>query len=397
LLCGRRKDGVCGGEAIIMPVTGSWCAIEFGPGALSTNECQTNILKFFEGIARSGLGTAISNMSARLGGVVGPNASVPYLLASSGSDSCYLSSFTRLFMDGAAQEFAVGDNALLKLSCHPLRLSGRILRGLGLDDLVIVNSNLYSTCHVEDWPAADMSRVTAALIEMYPANAIWVRGLIDRFHQDDLTRLEQEGYLVSPARPVEILDASELDWKVPSNLKKDLKKIHKIQGAKPFVGGAFSDDDFEVMAGLCRKTTVDAHSTLMPQYTPEFFRACAHWDDCRFVGFRSIATGQIVGFATLITGSKVYTCGTLGFDSAGPHARLFYPALSALEMQQAVEARRPFNLGFGAVEFKRFRGTRSAVEMNALYVRHLPRLKRQMWTAIMAATRAAAGPVMRRL
>lgn len=134
----------------------------------------------------------------------------------------------------------------------------------------------------------------------------------------------------------------------------------------------------------------------MPHSGAPFFRACAGWSDCRFVGMRDLS-GALRGFATIVADGRRFTCGTLGYDMADEHARRIYPALIALTMKQAIEARCPFNLGYGAADFKRRRGAVAAMEMNAFYLRHLNGLKRAAWHSTTAAMSALAGPVMKRL
>ena len=87
----------------------------------------------------------------------------------------------------------------------------------------------------------------------------------------------------------------------------------------------------------------------------------------------------------------------LGYDLDDEHARPLYPALSALEMEQAIEARLPFNIGYGAMDFKRVRGTTPTMEMNAFYIRHLPMVKKSLWRSTISAIGSLAGPIMKRL
>jgi len=370
--------------------------IEFTAAESNAKAHGDGTLGFFAALTKLGLKAAIPNLSAQLGAVVGPHAAVPFVVSIAGGGACYLSSFTRMYMDGAAQEFAASRNMLLRIFAPGLAVSGHAARALGMDDIVTVSNNLHSTSHIGDWSGLDSAAMTAALVAKYPRHAIWVRGLIDRLHPQELALLKAEGYVVAPSRPVEVLDPTPADWKIASNLRKDLKKIDRLPNLKPFVGGPFSDADFAAMERFCRSATVERHGILMPHYTSEFFRACAAWADCRFVGLRG-AAGELRGFATMIMGSNRITCGTLGYDLNDQHARPIYPALNALEMEQAISARRPFNIGYGAAEFKRVRGTSPAIEMNAFHVRHLPGAKRSLWQTSISAMAGLAGPVMKRL
>ncbi len=370
--------------------------IEFIPATPDAETQGDGALGFFAGLATLGLKAAIPNLNAKLGAIVGPKTALPYVVSVDGGGLCYLAGFTRMYMDGAADELGSSGNTLLRLFAPSVAVSGHAARALGMDDVVTVNNNLHSTCHVGDWSGLDIGAMTAALIAKYPRHAIWVRGLNDRLHADELARLKVQDYVVAPSRPVEILDPTVPDWKIASNLKKDFKKLDRLPDMKPIVGGPFSDADFAAMERFCRSATVERHSKLMPHYTAAFFRACAAWPDCHFVGLRDSA-GALRGFATMFYGATRITCGTLGYDLNDEHARPIYPALSGMEMQQAIEAKLPFNIGYGATEFKRVRGTTPALELNAFYIRHLPIVKRNLWQATLSAMGQLAGAVMKRL
>lgn len=370
--------------------------IEFTRGSASEEALSDPSLAFFAALAKLGVRAAIPNLSARLGAIVGPNTALPIVVSVDGGGLCYLASFTRMYMDGAADELGASNSMMLRLFAPGVATGGHAARALGMDEIVSVNNGLHSTSHVGDWSKVDIGAMTSALIAKYPRHAVWVRGLNDRLHTTEIARLKAQGYAVAPSRPVEILDPTATDWKIASNLRKDLKKLDRLPGMKPFVGGPFSDADFGAMERFCRSATVERHSILMPHYTAAFFRACASWPECRFVGLRD-SSGALRGFATMIMGPDRITCGTLGYDLGDEHARPIYPALNTLEMQQAISARLPFNIGYGAAEFKRVRGTQPAMELNAFYVRHLPALRRSLWQTTLAAMGKLAGPVMKRL
>lgn len=369
---------------------------EFTPATAPEETRGDGTLGFFAALAKVGLDAAIPNLSARLGAITAPDTVLPFVVGIDGGGACYLASFTRMYMDGAADELGGSNSALLKLFAPGVAVGGHAARALGMDDVVIVGNNLYPTSHLGDWSALDIGDMTAALIAKYPRHAIWVRGLTDRLHAEEIARLKRQDYVIAPSRPVEILDPTAPDWKIARNLRRDLKKLERLSGLKPFSGGSFSGADFSAMEHLSRSATVERHSTLMPHYAAEFFRACAQWPANRFVGLRD-ESGKLRGFATIVLGRRTITCGTLGYDLDEAEARQIYPSLIALTMEQAILERRPFNIGYGAADFKRLRGTLPALEMNAFYVRHLPALKRSLWQTTLAAMSALAGPVMRRL
>lgn len=352
-------------------------------------------LTFFGSLATLGIARAIPNLSARLGAVRGPFASVPVVTSVDGGGACYVASFTRMYMDGAADELGASNSLALRAFAPGIAAGGHLARALGMDDIVVINNNLHPTCHVDDWSAIDIGAMTSLLAETHPGDALWMRGLTDRLHGPLIARFKAAGYIITPSRPVDILDPTEADWKITRHLREDLNKLPRLPRLAPFAGGTFSGADFAAMERFSRSATVERHSRLMPQYTAAFFRACAAWPSCRFVGLRDDAQ-RLRGFATIITGDA-FTCGTLGYDLNDEHARRIYPALMVMTMNEAIKARVPFNLGYGAADFKRRRGTTPAMEMNAFYVRHLPFVKRQLWQTTTSAMGALAGPVMRRL
>lgn len=369
---------------------------EFGTDTASTPDCAASLHGFFAALARAGLQAVIPNVSAKMGTVTTEGREIPFLVSICGGGPCYLASFTRTFIDGAAGVLAKSSSPALKLLAPGVLLAGPLTRALALDDLVIINSNLFATCVAEDWSDVDITAMTEALAGRYPTRALWVRGPIDRLHGRLLERLRAQGFLIVPSRPVEILDPTSPQWKASSNLRKDFKKLGRLAGLQAFVGGPFSADDFQTMARLCRLATVERHSLLMPQYSAAFFEACAAWPECRIVGLRE-PSGKLRGFANVVVGRDMIACGTSGYDPADEQARKIYSALATLEMHQAIELHRPFNFGFGATQYKRVRGTEPAIEMGAFYVRHLPTLRRHAWQTVLGAIKVAAGPVARRI
>jgi hypothetical protein len=351
---------------------------------------------FFATLARGGLPVAIPNLSARLGTASIDGQTIPFLVSVGGGGRCYLASFTRTFVDGGADALAKSSSRALKLLAPAINLGGPFTRVLGLDEHIVLNSTLFATCRADNWAGLDIAAMTQAFAGRYPAQALWVRGLVDRLHGDLLKRLDAQGYLLVPARPVEVLDPTPADWKASSNLRKDIKKLGRLESLTPFVGGPFGAADFETMARLCRLATVERHSALMPHYSAAFFEACAGWADCRIVGLRD-TSGAIRGFANVVVGQDMIACGTIGYDLQDERAREIYPALNTLEMQQAIELRRPYNIGFGATEYKRVRGAVAAMEMGAFYLRHLPALRRHAWQTALATVRTMAGAVAKRL
>lgn len=363
-------------------------------GAPGKNEDP--ILSLLRAMSGAALQSAIPNLSAALAAYRAPRAHIPIVAAVKGGGSCYLASFTRIYMDGAADELGSAKSALLRLFAPGVSIGGYAARAMGMDDIVTVNNNLHPTCHVGDWRGLNVHDMTAALIAHYPRDAIWVRGLNDRFHGGELSRLKAAGYIVAPSRPVDIFDSTGSGWKITRHLREDLNKLNRLPGLTPFAGGQLAKADFVTMERLSRSATVERHGNLMPHYKAPFFQACASWPDCLLVGLRD-GRGRLRGFATIIQGADRLTCGTLGYDLADERARLIYPALMAMTMNEAIKTKRPFNIGYGAADFKRRRGTSQAMEMNAFYVGHLPAARRSLWQAVTAAMATLAGPVMKRL
>lgn len=371
--------------------------VEFSPSSAATM-CGEPTLRFFAALWKHGLKSAIPNLSARLGAVIGPKGAVPIVVSIDGGGLCYLASFTRMYMDGAADELGASGSTVLRLFAPGVAVGGHAARAFGMDEIVIVDNNLYPTSDIGDWSELEIGAMTKALIETYPRRAIWVRGLTDRLHGAEIDRLKENGFVVAPSRPVEILDPTPANWKAPTNIRKDLTRLNRVPNVKVHIGGPFNDADFAAMERLSHSATVERHSALMPHYGAAFFRASSEWSDCRFVVLRDERSGALRGFVSMITGPKRITCGTLGYDATDEeHGQRLYRALISFEIEQAMQARCPLNIGYGATALKRLRGTTPALEMNAFYISHLPVLRRRLWQTTLAAMSALAGPVINRL
>lgn len=368
---------------------------EFGPETAIVFRCDGSSPDLFAALAHDGLQAAIPNVSAVMGMAATDTHRIPFLVSTQGGGECYLASFTRTHVDGAAQALAGSDRFWLRALAPGFRLAGPLLRSLAMDDLVIVNANLFPTCTVDDWGNADVPAMIEAMTRRYPSHAIWVRGLTDRVHGRLLERLAAEGFAITPSRPVEIFDPAP-PWKATRQLRLDLNRLERLPGLRPFVGGPFPEEDFEAMSRLCRLATVDRHGHLMPQYTAAFFKACSTWPACLTVGLRE-PSGTLRAFANLIVGRDMIGCGTIGYDAEDEQAKGVYPALMALAIRQAAEMGLPFSIGYGATRFKRARGTQAAMEMGAFYIAHLTRRRRLSWRAMLAVMKRAAGPIGRRL
>jgi hypothetical protein len=200
------------------------------------------------------------------------------------------------------------------------------------------------------------------------------------------------GYLLVAARQVHHFDGAGAGYLRRDATRRDRRLLSRRDGYRTCEHDDFSASDMPRIARLYRMVYLERHSPLNVDYTDAFFLRAWRERWLEFVGFRN-PDGEVDAVMGCLRTDGTVSTPFLGHDTTRPVELGLYRRLVALLLERTAERREHLNFSSGADEFKRRRGGEPVLEFNALHVAHLPRLRRQAWQALAAASDRYAAQV----
>ncbi|MFO1033398.1 MAG: GNAT family N-acetyltransferase [Hyphomicrobiales bacterium] len=281
---------------------------------------------------------------------------------------------------------------------HLLRLvlaaAGLVAAPAQLNRIVTINNWLLTTNppRARDPHLADAQ--TAELVARYPHHMLALRSLTRRQQAPLMQALENRGWLMMPARQVYFME----DAAQALRMRRDCLRDEKAFRQTPLrfdVLKTMTAEDAARIAALYRQLYLEKHSTLNPDYTAAFVQMAHDTGLLAFHVFRDSA-GLIQCFAALSQTDDSLTAPLMGYDTAAPQALNFYRLAFHAITRHAAAQGLLLNMSSGAAGFKRNRGAVPEMEFTALYVRHLPALRRLSTTLLQRAAMAIAVPLLQK-
>jgi len=271
------------------------------------------------------------------------------------------------------------------------------MRHAQLDRAVAVNNWLVSTNLYPSAAAFDLDALVRTCRDRWPGRAIWLRSLNTIQHADWLRATTAAGFDLIPTRQVYLFQHLQRASRA-SELRRDLRRDLKLLGSTPLTfvpHDAFTDADFAHAERLYAQLYLDKYSALNPRYTAAFMRAwhAAGLLDC--AGFRDAQGGRraVVG---VFGQGPLLTAPIVGYDTTWPQQAALYRLLMAHVLRLTITHDAELNLSAGAAHFKRLRGGVPAIEMSAVYCRHLPPATRRAIAVLRTLTTRIGVPIMQR-
>ncbi|UXT49814.1 GNAT family N-acetyltransferase [Agrobacterium tumefaciens] len=350
-------------------------------------------VKLFNDFATTEL---IGNLKTRTEVLTVAGHSFPLTLNAAGdAQICYICCPSSAYIDYAIDEtrnflskplFRSAVRALIK-ACAPL------VRASGLDHQVQVNNWLYSTN-----PVPLVNRETAAairnvLVSRYPDRAIVLRSLNEIADPVSIAGLRAEGFRMLASRQIYIAAALR-DKRMPKHMRNDRRHLRRTS-YQLVNDHEFMAADYPRCQELYDMLYLEKYTPLNPHYTARYIGEMHQRGILKMAGFRD-ASGILVGITGLFENGATLTQPIVGYDTTLPIQNGLYRMVMAIAQDYASERGLFFNMSAGAADFKRRRGAVPTIEYSAVYVAHLP-LVRRIVVRIMETMLTRVGiPLLRR-
>ena len=271
------------------------------------------------------------------------------------------------------------------------------MRRAQLDRAVVVNNWLVSTNLYPSAAGFDLDALARTCRERWPDCAIWLRSLNTIQHADWLRAATAAGFDLIPTRQVYLFRHLQRASRT-SELRRDLRRDLKLLDATPLTfvpHDGFTDADFAQAEQLYAQLYLDKYSALNPRYTAAFLRAWHAAGLLECAGFRD-AHGVLRAVVGVFGQGPLLTAPIVGYDTTWPQQAGLYRLLMAHVLRLTITRDAELNLSAGAAHFKRLRGGLPAIEMSAVYCRHLPTATRCAIAVLRALTTRIGVPIMQR-
>ncbi|MBA9938797.1 hypothetical protein D7S81_19490 [Ralstonia insidiosa] len=267
------------------------------------------------------------------------------------------------------------------------------MRRAELDRAVAVNNWLVSTNLYPSAATFDLDALVRTCRERWPDRAIWLRSLNTLQHADWLRAATAAGFALIPTRQVYVFRDLR-NARQHQNLRRDLQWLARTPLA--FVPhDAFTDADFAQAERLYAQLYLDKYSALNPRYTAAFIRAWHAAGLLECAGFRD-ADGVLRAVVGVFGQGPLLTAPLVGYDTTWPQSAGLYRLLMAHVLRTTMARDAELNLSAGAAHFKRLRGGVPAIEMSAVYCRHLPKTTQRAIAVLRTLTTRIGVPIMQR-
>ena len=331
-----------------------------------------------DGVQAQGLETLVSNIQTQLKSFRLKDQVLPLTVNDSQWDNAYTCSPYTAYISYAREELDLIESKPLRLSlAMALNIAGGYLRLAQFNRVVQLNNWWVST---HEWPLlsdAQIQQMMRTLSAEYPSHALMMRGLNVFQHLDMMHSLEQQGFILMPARQVYLFDGRNPDhfWK-RNNTKNDMRLTRKTE-LTLFSPEDVREADFPAIHRCFKALFIEKHSSLNPQFSEAYLRHMWAMGAYEFYGARD-ESGDVVAVVALWQQDQVMSAPILGYRTDLPKSLGLYRLMVALVLQQTKERAQVLNLSSGASAFKQSRGGKAEIEYTALYVNHLKPIRRTL-------------------
>ncbi len=310
-------------------------------------------------------------------------------------DNSYVCSPFNAFTAYAREELRVLQSRSLRqvLGCLTFALEGWLKWGQ-VNRNVHINNWLLSTNLYPDLDPNHIAPATTALIGRFPNHALVFRSLNHVTNSSLLAAFDAAGYQLTPSRQVYLFDGGKADYLAKKNCIRD-GKLLKQTDYLVVPHEALTVGDLNRIELLYRLLYLDKYSYHNPVFTPAFWHLCYQHKIFTFTGLRD-ESGDLQGVVGTFVENGVMTTPLVGYNTALPQEHGLYRRLMAVVLQDAAERGVVLNLSAGAASFKYLRGGVPAIEVSAIYARHLSRRRQWVLKTLTAILQRIGVPLMQR-
>ena len=276
---------------------------------------------------------------------------------------------------------------LVKLIMNP---AAWYFRYAELDKVVFVNNYLLSTnlypsvIPKGDSASGQLSALSEALIKWFPDRAIVFRSVDQKKNPHVYQTLEDLGYDLVLSRQVWYMDpVTSLNTR---QCKEDLRVLKK-NGYKVVNGKDLSDEELHRAVELYELLYLQKYSYYNPQLTFEFLKLARDENILHMYGLKKDGLlNAVMGF---FVRNGAMTQPLFGYDTSLPMEEGLYRLLTLITLQEGVKRGLLVHASGGVGKFKKVRGGESVTEYNAVYTKHLPKMRQMPWKLIGQVSKAA--------
>ncbi len=276
---------------------------------------------------------------------------------------------------------------LVKLIMNPVAWYFRYAE---LDKVVFVNNYLLSTnlypsvIPKGDSASGQLSALSEALIKWFPDRVIVFRSVDQKKNPHVYQTLEGLGYDLVLSRQVWYMDpVTSLKTR---QCKEDLRVL-KNNSYEVVNGKDLSDEELHRAVELYELLYLQKYSYYNPQFTFEFLKLARDENILHMYGLKKDGLlNAVMGF---FVRNGAMTQPLFGYDTSLPMEEGLYRLLTLITLQEGVKRGLLVHASGGVGKFKKVRGGESVTEYNAVYTKHLPKMRQMPWKLIGRVSKAA--------
>lgn len=267
------------------------------------------------------------------------------------------------------------------------------LRLARIDTLQTLNNHLLSTNLLNRaFMQLDFSQLVHMACQRYPQHALLIRSLNECQHDVLLQQLKQQGWLPVVSRQVYFINDMTAAMQ-----RRDTRSDQRLLNDTRYTFYGVDVEnitDFQQAERLYNTLYLDKYSRHNVQFTAEYLQALVKADLLHLQLLHDADNNQVVGVVGVVEEDGVITTPILGYDTGYPQKAALYRRLNAYVMRYSEKRGTVMHLSSGAPTFKKQRGASPYLEYSAVYVAHLPWLRRKFWQLLSTISQKYYGELL---
>ena len=326
---------------------------------------------YVDTVKQLGVSQAIRNVQTKLDLLVVDGEPVPTTLNDEEFTNSYVCSPYTAYISYAEDELElIQSKSQRNLFLGAIRIADRLLKLAKINQTLSINNWLVSTNLPPKWSKETVPKLTHKLIHRYPVHSFNIRSLNWHHNAELMQSLQDNGWLLIPARQVYLFDNQDRQWWYRSHTKRDQSLLRKTQ-LKLMEPHEHQEADFEDIVHCFNKLFIEKHSHFNPQFSAAYLYQMHNIGLIQFYSFRNPEDNKIIASIGLFTQQEIITTPMVGYDTEQPKELGLYRLLMAVLLKETYESGQMMNLSSGAGSFKRARGGLPTIEYTAFYTKHL--------------------------
>ncbi|MGC5326040.1 GNAT family N-acetyltransferase [Brevibacillus sp. SYSU BS000544] len=359
------------------------------------SENQQYARKFLTPFIENGTAKYIANVNTRVGILTVDELVLPVTVNDAEYGNSYVVSPFDQYITYTKEELYLIKNPLLESILGGfLSGFGSLLRLLSINKVVIVNNWMVSTNLYPYIKREQLAQIKAFLLKKFPDHAIIFRSVEDYRNQSLFESLTQMGFHMLISRQIFLMDTSQ---RINSRARYNLGKDEKILAHTPYQvveHGEILADDMQRILDNYNALYLEKYSPNNPQFTDEFFHL-AHKE--RLLQMKLLKKdGHVDAILGYFHRDGVMTTPLFGYDTRLPKEWGLYRMISLLLLYDARKYGYLLHASSGAAEFKKSRGALESFEYNAVYLNHLPWVRKLPWRLLKSLLEKVAKPLVQK-